>query len=237
MFPVFIIRQERRDGNYGGVKLETGILVLGYNPKEPNWEQVIWGTPDKPGRLVKAIAVIIEQDPSIIVISGGESEAKRMKERLYQGLKQLNNFSGIYPVLQNVSSREIQRKLDKILKLEETASDTIENMTGSGAIFAQANVESVTIVTSPDHCPRAFRDARIHWGKSYPELAKNVSVTGSESLYSMRTLGDQKIAKMENVVIAEPPVMETFNLARIFGILGSPDALSEVYSVLKKYGR
>ncbi|MFC1663858.1 YdcF family protein [Patescibacteria group bacterium] len=219
---------------------ETGVLILGYNSEEKNWEYTVWGVPpDKPGRLPKALAVIIEEDADIAVISGGTEkfEAQRMKERLYKGLKQLREFT-VFPAFQRFSKEEIQDKLDKILNLEETAKNTAENMVKTGAIFNEAGVGKVIIVTSPDHISRALRDAIKFWGKDYPELARNVYGTPSVTLYSNRgTPEDKEIAKIENVVIVEPPAMKKLNLRRILDVLGNPEALFEIDAVLKKHGK
>lgn len=220
-----------------------GVLILSYNVLEPNWEHTVWGfPPDKPGRLVKGAAVMMEEDSKIVVITGGagekegKSEAQWMKDRLYQGLEKLKEFI-VYPVLQKYSAEEIKRKLDESLILEETAKNTAENMAKTGAIFNEAGVEKVIIVTSPDHISRALRDAIQFWNKDYPRLAMNVYGTPSVTFYSARTPEDEEIAQMKNVVIAEPPVMKRFNLGRIFGILENPEALGELDALLKKYGK
>lgn len=220
-----------------------GILLLSYNVAEPNWERTVWGiAPEKPGRLVKAANVMLEENPDIMIISGGagqkdgKSEAWWMRQRLYDGLDDLSKFTA-YPVLQKFSADQIRKKLDGILRLEEAAKNTTENLQKTGEIFTKAGIEKVIIVTSPDHISRALRDAIQFWSKNYPELARNVYGTASATFYSARTPEDEAIAKMENVIIAEPPTMNKFNLARIFGILGNPEALAELDAMLKKYGK
>lgn len=217
--------------------------MLSYNVEESNWEQTVWGTaPATPGRLVKAAAVMLEENPDTMIITGGagkkdgKSEAWWMRKRLYDGVGELKGFT-TFPIFQKFSGDEIRKKLDKILKLEETAMNTAENLQKTGEVFRKAGILKVIIVTSPDHISRAIRDAIQFWDKDYPELARNVLGTASTTFYSMRTPGDEAIAKMENVVIAEPPTMKKFNLARLFGILGNPQAVEEVDAILKKYGK
>lgn len=221
---------------------KIGLLILSYNVTEPNWEDTVWGTLDRPGRLVRAAAVMMEEDADIAVITGGigqkegRLEAQWMKERLYHGLEELKEFT-VYPVLQQFSPAEIREKLDEVLELEEMAKNTAENMANTGAIFNEAGADKVIIVTSPDHISRAIRDAIQFWSKDYPRLVRNLYGTPSATFYSARTEEDKAIAKIENVVIAEPPVMDKFNLARIFGVLGNPKALSEIDAVLRRYGK
>lgn len=223
--------------------MKKGLLILSYNCNEPNWEETVWGTPpDRPGRLVKATAVLLEEDVDIAIISGGTGvkegvgEAQWLKNRLYQGLEELKKFT-IYPVLQRFTPEQIKNKLDKILVLEEKAVNTATNLKNTGIMFKEAGVEKVIVVTSPDHISRGLRDGLQFWSKEYPELAANLYGTASVTLYSNRTPEDQEIAKMENVVIAEPPTMKKFNFARMFGILNNPDALAEIDAILKKYSK
>lgn len=240
--PISLGRLEELIRSLANPQTKIGLLILSYNINEPNWRQTVWGTPpDKPGRLVKAAAVMMEEDADMVVITGGagqkegKSEAQWMKDRLYRGLEELKEFT-VYPVLQKFSPEEIREKLDRALKLEETAKNTTENMSKTGAMFRNTGVERVIIVTSPDHISRALRDAIQFWSKDFPELAMNVYGTPSVTFYSARP-GDEDIARIENVVIAEPPTMRKFNLSRLFGVLGNSEALAEIDVVLKKYGK
>lgn len=222
---------------------KKGVLMLGYNTSEPNWEETIWGfPPDRPGRVVKTAAVILSENPDIAVISGGlgqkegKSEAWWAKQRLYDGLDKLKEFT-IYPVFQKFPPKEIEERLNKVLKLEEKARNTAENIIYSGPILKEAGVEEAIIVTSPDHISRGLRDALQFWGKDYPGLAANVYGTASVTFYSERTPEDRAIAKMENVFVAEPPAAKKMNLGRIFGVMGSTQALSDLDVVLKNHGK
>ena len=224
--------------------MKTGLLLLGCNPIEVNFEDVIFGPRKKPGTLVKMVAVMMEENPSIVVISGGNDkngeEARLMKEILYQKLEQLKDFSKTYPILGNVSPDEIRQKLDRILQLEEKATNTAENIIFSGDMFEKAGVEKVIIIASPDRCSRIIRDALLYWEENYPELATNVYVTGSRYFCSLRTPKDKKIARMENVVIAEPSMTGKFDFLKMLRILGNPgidsDAMmAEINTVIKKY--
>lgn len=215
---------------------------MGYNPKEENWLDTVWGTPPhRPGRLVKGVSVILQEDAEIAVISGGAIKehkpgAQWMKELLYQRLSELKEFT-LYSVFAEFTDAEIKRKLDEILRIESESQNTSENLENSAEILSEAGVDKTIIITSPDHISRALKDALVCWRESYPGLSKNVHGACSVTLYSARTPGDQKIASLENVIIAEPPVAKKLNFARLFGILGEPEALSEIKAVLEKYGR
>jgi len=224
--------------------VKKGLLILCYNINEPNWEHTVWGTPpDKPGRLVRGAAVILEEgiDLAILVSSAfgkeGKSSGQLMKEHLYQGIEGLSEFT-IYPLLRQISSTEIRRVLDeRLMLLEEPVKNTAEEVMAAAKVFKDAGIEKTLLITNPDHISRTIKDAIVAWQKDYPELAANVYGAPCVTLYSERTPEDVEIAKVSNVVIAEPLVMKKFNLARMFGILGNSEALAEVDAVLKKYGK
>ena len=224
--------------------MKTGLLIHSYNCNEPNWEHTVWGYfPDRPGRLVTATREILEGNIDIALICGtaggkdGKIESWWMKDRLYRGLEELKDFT-IFPVFQQYNSQDLKEKLDRVLviKKKDTGATTAGEAEYAGRFFTEAGIEKVRQVTSPDHVSRAIRDAIIAWQENYPRLIANLSIATSVTLYSVRP-GDEEIAKMENVIIAEPPVMKKFNLARIFGVLNNPDALAEIDSTLRKYGK
>jgi len=223
--------------------LKKALLIHSYNCNEPNWEQTVWGyPPDKPERLVTGVKVILEENIDIALTCGtaGEKEGKKecwwIRDRLYLGLEELREFT-IFPVFQQYSLESIKKVLDRVLVVREknTGVNTFGEAEYAGEFFANAGVGKVTIVSSPDHISRCMRDVLACWEKRYPLLAANLSGTASATLYSARTRDDAEIAKISNVVIAEPPIMRKFNLSRIFGILNNPDAILELDAVLQKY--
>jgi len=225
--------------------VKKGLLIHSYNCNEPNWLHAVWGyPPDNPGRLVTAVKVILEEgiDVALICGSAGEKDGKKecwwMRDQLYQHLEEIRLFA-VYPVFYQYTIREIREVLDRVLVVREkdTAANTAGEIEYAGKFFTEAEVEKVMLVTSPDHISRALRDVLVNWQNNYPKLAANVFGVPSVTLYSERSAEDAEIAKMANVVIAEPPVMKKFNLARMFGILNNPGALAEIEAVLKKYGK
>lgn len=225
--------------------MKKGLLIHSYNCNEPNWLHTVWGfPPDQPGRLVTAVKVILEENIDIALTCGtaGEKDGKKeswwMKNLLYERLEELKSFT-VYPIFGGYTVDELRAILDRVLVIREkdTGANTAGEAEYAGRFFTEACVDKVTITSSPDHISRCIRDVLNCWRERYPVLAANTFATAAWTLYSERTPEDKEIAKISNVVIAEPPVMRKFNLARIFGILGIPQALSEVVAVLKKYGK
>lgn len=225
--------------------MKKGLLIHSYNCEEPNWEYTIGGyPPDKPGRLITAAKVIIEENIAIALISGtaGEKEGKKecwwMKDYLYSHLEELKLFT-IYQVFQRYSPGEIKEILDRVLVIREkdTAANTAGEIEYAGRFFTEAGVEQVISLTSPDHVSRAIRDALSAWQKTYPKLAANFSITASVTLYSERKPEDKEIAKMENVVIIEPPFYKSVGsrAQKIFKLRNNQEALKEFDAVFKKY--
>lgn len=230
--------------------MKKGVLILNYDPNAPNFEQTIWGIPpDQPGRLVRGVVEALEIDVGLVVIAGGSRRkldgklgAEIMKEFLYRNLTQLQDFT-IYPMLQDVPLAvlvtTLKAKLDRILVVKETASNTIGNIEETTSLFLKAGITKITIVTSPDHFSRSGLDAVKIWRKKgLFQLAANVSVAPSVTLYSD---GDGKTpperAKMENVIILEPPSSLMPFVQRITALINDSKALAEIDAVLKRYGK
>lgn len=224
--------------------MRKGLLILCYNVNEPNWEHTVWGEPPhQPGRLVTGVANLLEENIDLGVVCSsafgkdGKSSGNWMMSHLYAKIEDLKKFL-IYPVFNKFSPVEMRETLDEHLKLVEAPiKNTSEEVMAAGRLFRAVGIQKVVLVTSPDHISRTLRDAIVAWQNCYPEFSANVYGAPCVTLYSARTPEDSSIAKVSNVVIAEPPAMKKFNLGRMFGILGNPEALTEVDAVLKKYGK
>jgi len=220
--------------------MKKGVVVLGYSLEEPNWKQTVWGEPPNlAGRVVTGTAVLLEENCDLMIISGGgsyqgKSEACWMKKCLYERLETLKEFQ-IYKVFRKFTTREIKKRLYTTLRLEEKSKNATEKIINSLHILREAGVKKMTIITSPDHTPWTFRETFIQSRKYYPEVSAYIFVTASMTLYSERTPEDKEIAKMENVVIAEPPIAKTLNLARVMNVLGNPEAVAEIDKLLRKF--
>ena len=223
--------------------MKKGLLIHSYNCNESNWLHTVWGyPPDKPGRLVTAAKVMLEESIDIALICGtaGEKEGKKecwwMRDYLYQHLESLKLFT-VYQIFQQYTV-DMKKILDRILVVrEKDASDTAGETEYAGRFFIEAEVEKVILLTSPDHVSRAIRDALSAWQKTYPRLAANLFITASVTLYSERKPEDREIAKMENVVIIEPPFYNSVGILaqQIFKLRNNPEALEELNIVFKKH--
>jgi len=213
--------------------LKKAVVVLGYSPNQENFKEVVWGiSPDKPGRIVTGLKVFLE-DPEarILIITGGtekdgKKEAEWMRDLLYERMEELSGFK-VFSVFQEYSSSAIKDLVDKKLTLETGAKNTVENFQNVAKILSKNAIDSVVIVTSPDHISRAMRDAIIHWQDDFPELTRNLFGTPSVTLYSN--------GRMSDVVIAEPPVKRIFDLSRIFKVLKNETFIRRINNLLEEF--
>jgi len=229
---------------------KTVVVILGYFVWELNREPTWWGwPPDRPGRLVTGAKVILEEDAEIVVITGcGEQDGKEgvewMKDMLYQRLAELKDFT-IYPIFQKYTSLQIKEKLDKAVRLEYRYPDdvvqntrrTMENV--GNRILKGENIGKVILVSSPDHISLVIRDDLDVWGKHCPQLITDLWAIPSMTFYSARTPEDEAIAKIENLVIIEPPFYKEVGsrAQKIFSLRNNPEALAEIDVALQKYGK
>ncbi|MCD6177914.1 YdcF family protein [bacterium] len=212
--------------------MRRAVVVLGYSPNQENFEEVVWGIPpDKPGRIVTGLKIFLENQAELLIITGGtekegKKEAEVMRDLLYEKIEELYDFT-VFPIFQGYFPSTIKEIIWRRLVLEISSKNTRENLQNVGKILYENSIDSVIIVTSPDHLSRALRDAIIIWQDEYPELTRNLFGSPSVTLYSK--------GKISDVVIAEPPVKKKFDFSRIFKILKNQEALEKLDRLLKEY--
>jgi hypothetical protein len=227
-------------------KMKTVVLLHGYNVNELNWEDVVWGRyPDQPGRIPTAIAVALEEKTNNLILFGSsvgrdvgagfESSGKCMVELLEKRFEELKNFT-VLSVLRNFSRSRAETLIELIEEGPVKVKNTLDEMKEIKAICEYRGYNKLVAVSSPDHISRIMRDGLSCFAGS--PLALHFSVRASNTLY---TMGDGitpiERARVSNVVIAEPRSAVGPYFQRMFGINNNPEALLEIDSVLKKYGK
>ncbi len=226
--------------------MRTAVVILGYNVDEPNHEHVVWGEPpDRAGRLVKGAAEALAENADVVFITGcGEMNGKEgveiMRDRLYAGLNDLKDFK-VYPIFQHYSVISIRERLERAMRLEyRRASERLQTTSRTMANIAETllgeRIQKVILVSSPDHVCRCLRDAFIYWQEKYPSLIVNLSATPCVTFYSARKPADEEIAKMENVVIFEPPFYKSVGkrAQELFKFRDKEEVLSKIDQILDK---
>lgn len=126
-----------------------GIIIPGFDPKESHWEDVVWGIPpDKPGRIVKALQVALD-DPDIgILLFWGE-----IKDWLVWKANSIKDFSEF----QDIDLDSLYEIIYSKFRFLPRVKNTQENMIQAKKIFSELSIKEVIIITSPDHLPRAMK--------------------------------------------------------------------------------
>ena len=224
--------------------MKSAVVVLGYNVNESNFDEVVWGRPpDCPGRLVKGAAIFLEEDADIFFITGcGGRDNKEgveiMRDLLYSRAQFLEEFTA-FPIFQIYHHSIILDKLEQAMKLErrnsgewfQTTSRTMGNI---GPHLISSQIKKVILVSSPDHISRCMRDALVYWKGT--SLTLNLSASPSVTLYSARSEEDREIAKMENVLVLDPPFYPNVGkmIRELIAHRGDKELLGKVSAVLNE---
>jgi len=237
------------------LNLKTAVLLHTYNVNETNWKDVVWGVPpDRPGRIPMAIAVALEEDAEYLIlfgssigkvkikereeedawISSGAWMAELMRERFYE----LAKFT-ILEALRQLPIEEVRHKIDAIYELieePERPANTFGELQAVFRIVKERSIQKLICVSSADHVSRIIRDAHKVF-KGQP-IAGHLEVRGSSTLYTENDgITPPERASVDHVVVAEPRAAVVPYFERMFGIGNNPEALAEIDTVLKKYGK
>src|SRR3989338_8196549 len=149
-----------------------------------------------------------------------------MRNKLCGGLDKLGEFT-IYPVFQNYSVQQIREKINLVLRVmpADPGADTFSELSYALGVFHDSGIKKVYLVSSPDHIVRCLRDALLISQNCFPDLAPNIYASASATLYSGRVPKDKTLARMENVVVLEPQVINIIDFPALIRMLGNPLAL------------
>jgi hypothetical protein len=207
-----------------------------YNPNEENFEYVVWGTYECPGRLVTAVAAFLEESlqsetdnvyltifASTLSGPDGRSEGETIEDYLYCHLHELKAYAAIYPVFDCFSIDQIEELLfDRFCVIMDQdipqPKNTVEDMQALSAYikkYFDGKCQKLVLISSADHVPRVLRDALAAF-KDQPEIAGNISMRPCLSCYG----------PPGEVVIFETPVSSKLSpedWSKIVGMARDPD--------------
>jgi hypothetical protein len=225
-------------------RVKRAVVILCYNANEPNWEYVVWGDPNNPGRLPTGLKVAVELNVEVIIIvssaygRNGKSSGELMVELWYQNIGEIHKFTIYNYILGPMSTEEIKAILDeKVMLVKEPVTNTREELRVVVRVLKELGITEMIIVTSLDHIMRAMRDAIVISLKEYSGLF--IWGIPSGTPYSWIPLRDEDVADiMEKVVVVEPRISSKLDISRIFNIIfHNPQVLEEVKATLEKYSK
>ena len=191
-------------------KKKSGVLVHGCNLHTYNWKRIVWGKPPHElGRVPKGIFIALYEEAEAMVFGTGASEKNGLLEadataqlmwEKFDDLKEFEIFQTHFPDLKDQAFRDHCRtRIESILKIENTAQNTVDEVTKAGHVFKDHGIEQIVLVSSPTHLPRCLRDASVAFDND-PELSHFrywLSASPSITSYMGRSAAD--------VAVFEPP--------------------------------
>ncbi len=167
------------------------------------WKKVVWGEPPLDyGRVPKAVALALEFKAQVIVFGSGSSKASdgRMEAQvtasfLISNFEKLGDFEELFPKFDLRNYLFLPDYIAEHSILEKESRNTNEESYNSLAIFAAQDINTIIVVSSPDHASRAFRDL-YGYCESNPELERfkgNIMVASSRVPYISKPVRDVQI--------------------------------------------
>jgi len=211
----------------------TAVFCHGYDPNEKNWEEVVWGTPERPGRLVRAVVELVSGADLLVLSTSGvclkgtsSREGEILKQFLFSNIAEIDNFRDHYGFPSNLTTESIREIVkERTILIETNATNTYGELVAVGDFLSsiRRGVRSVILVSSPDHL--RIPTASAIWRISHPELARRIFFAPCESLYS----GEDA----STAVILEPPAVAKIpQIRNVFGSLNDPGAMETLGRVL-----
>jgi hypothetical protein len=218
---------------------KTAVILHIFDCRLPQeeWLYVMWGTPEAPGRIPTAVAVILETGAEALLVfhdtlcfmpePDGRNEAEVIKDTLFERLEELPGFANSLRVFSHVEVEEIRRRISESFRvLDPDVLNTDEEVQKALPMLEEMGMEHVVWVSSPDHISRvAQRVCELGMKKSI-----NVSFRPSRTLSS---------GAMEDVVVIEPAAVQQLlpiHPRRLLSLRGNPEALARIEEVLLKVG-
>jgi len=147
------------------VTRKSAVVVLSYY-RQPNFKEVLWGLKTENGRfllgrLLRGIQIFVEYKTDLFILPGYSSRV--MKKILEEKIEEIHNY------IPKFDKKEKERLFLSLL-LEENSKSTEEEIINIAKILKEHNVETVFLVTSPDHIARAIVLAESYFWKEMPYL-------------------------------------------------------------------
>ena len=224
----------------GRYQPKTAVLLHIYDFREPNWREVVIGTPKAPGRIPAAIAVALETQAELILafreeISFGKetkNEAELTRDALFSLIDDLREFACSFPVFNHFALGEIRGIMQRIFFIsDEYVARTDDEIRKALPIFKARGIERAVFVSSADHISRIAQKVCELW-EGEPIVA-TATFRPAPALYSSPQ------GSMKDVVVIEPPVviaLGPINPRRLLGLRGKSKAIADIDEALKKAG-
>lgn len=190
--------------------MKVGILCNGRHIGTENWGSVVWGRDGKMGQIPTALAVMRDYEKngdqvSVLVFGTGVSEHNGVPEAQVMVDYTMNNLHRLpneFPTFSDLTPDGVTilgKVLRRIVVLETTSKNTVEEVAAAMRIFEKEDVDKVVDVTCRTHAARCRRDIdTVMEQNSFNIPSHRVSVVSSETHYP-------KVTSAAEVGILEPP--------------------------------
>jgi hypothetical protein len=225
-------------------KTMTAVHILGCHLEAIGWEYMVWGTPTELGRATAGVSFAYKAKAKMLSWGTGASQKGGIKESRFTLDYTLARASQLGTML-GPDVDQMRHWIQSVSVLDEESQNTGQEMKLLCERVIERGISQVTLVTSPFHMPRAYKEMDIvmRGDVRFAHLRKGLVLYPSETSLP-DTLPQNEVTILERAHRGDMPKptegLEPHMLARqMFGIMRDPQKfqryLIEWRSLLSRY--
>lgn len=208
--------------------MRTAVLIHGLHVDSKDWEHLVWGDP-RAGQLGRAARGIVEAANSyarLIFWGTGASQKDGLKESEYTKRLALSRLDELMSHIHTFTDVEVLRQYVESVSFTDTVTqNTAQEAKAALVRCREIDIEQMTMVSTPSHLPRCFRDAR----KAAKELGMTIKLyaTDADTFYPDEEMNDVVILEVPHRPDRAAPSFAAI-AKRLFAFYGNPELADEL---------
>jgi hypothetical protein len=200
--------------------MKNAVLIHGLHVDSPKWEHLVLGDPGNGmfGRAGCGILEALHRGSSLIIWGTGASQRNGLKESEYT-LDRVREHIVEIASRCELSPMALLAYVDECSYCDTATQNTAQEVRAALRLCHERGIQELTLVSSPGHLPRCYRDAR----KAARELGVRIkiSATGADTGYDDPAMDDPVIVEGAHRPDRAAPSFHTI-VGRLFKFYGNP---------------
>lgn len=142
--------------------MKSAVLIHGLHVESPLWEELVWGNPEAGllGRAARGVVEAWQQGADLVFWGTGASEKDSLKESEYTYRLALDRIEQPTPLTCVQDTETLRSYITRSSFCDTKTQNTAQEVKAALEKCREMGIEQLTLVSSPGHVPRCFRDAR-----------------------------------------------------------------------------
>jgi hypothetical protein len=177
------------------------LIINGYDLQAEDWEKVIWGEKNRPGRCPMGLYTALQESVDRIVWNTGKTQKNGLSEAEYilqyaqDNLCRLADWFPAY--FQSTDSVRLRDVLKEKSIIEKRSTNTLESIKILKDILEKEGITATSIiqVSSANHIARCLLDTQKIFQKEFSNSLLSISGVSAYTCYGDGTLDDINITE------------------------------------------